>query len=95
MLDQENLGHAGHAGRSLGHRPRVLAGDEDVDIATDPAGRRDGGQGGLVEALAVVLGENENGHQTIPTSCLSFATSSSTEPSLTPAWRRGGSSTFT
>ena len=40
----------------------VGAGDEDVDVAADLAGSGDGVEGGSLEALAVVFGNDENGH---------------------------------
>ena len=42
----------------------------------------------------VVLGEDQDGHQSTPASVLSLAISSSTEPTLTPALRVAGSTVF-
>jgi hypothetical protein len=40
-------------------RLQLAAGDEDVDVATDLAGGGDGVEGGGLEALVVVFGDDE------------------------------------
>ena len=94
-LDVDHLRDAVELGRRLGDGAGVLAGDEHVDVAAHRLRGGDGLGGGVVEMRVVVLGENENGHQSTPASVLSLAISSSTEPTFTPALRVAGSAVLT
>src|SRR5439155_1732501 len=98
IIGQQYLGGAGDLRRRFGDRAAILAGDQDVDVA--PRRFRDlrgGGhrvEGGGLQRPVVVFGNNENRHQITRASSLSLATSSATEPTLTPPCRFAGSSTF-
>ena len=70
----------------------IVADDKRVDVAE----LRSGGhrcQRRVLDAAAVMLDQNQNAHFAIPIP-LSFSTSSSTLPTLIPAWRLAGSTTF-
>ncbi len=87
LLDTRDLG-----GR-LGDRADTFAGDEEVDVA-ELRGGGDGGEGGVLDLAAFVLDENQrDAHATTPRP-LSLPISSSTDATLTPAWRLAGSTTF-
>ena len=66
-----------------------------VDVAAHRLRRGHRLGGGVVQVRVVVLGEDQDGHQITPASVFSFAISSSTEPTLTPALRVAGSTVFT
>ncbi len=91
VVGEMDLAHPGDLRRRLGDCAAALAGDEQVDLA-QLRGGSDGREGRVLEVLVVVFDENEGLHQATP-SALSLATSSSTEPTLIPAWRTGGSTT--
>ena len=88
FADARQLG--GRLGGGLG----VVAGDEDVDVATQRLGRGDGFAGRGLQRAVGVIGQQENGHYSTPASALSFCTSSATLPTLTPALRLAGSEIF-
>jgi hypothetical protein len=87
----QDFRHTLDLGGGTGHDTGPRAGDEQVDVA-QRLGRRHRVQRALVERLAVMLGQDQGRHQITPASCFSFATSSWTEPTFTPAWRLAGSS---
>ena len=62
ILRDQHLGNAGELRRSLGRRTAILAGDENVDLGADcrGCGQRLGGR--VLEALVVVLGNEEDRH---------------------------------
>ena len=72
----------------------ALAGHEDVDVAAHLFRGGDRLRRRLVEVGVVVLRQDQDGHQITPASVLSFAISSSTEPTFTPALRVAGSTVF-
>src|SRR5690606_13025557 len=90
---EQNLLDPGDLRRGLGHAARLVAsGDQRVDRAE----LRGGGNGRkrcVLERARFVFDQHQRGHATAPSS-LSFATSSSTEPTLIPACRTGGSATL-
>ncbi len=71
----------------------VMAGDQDMHGRAEVLGGAQGLAGGLVEALVVVLGEQQRGHQITP-AVLSLETSSAALATLTPAERPAGSAVF-
>src|SRR5205085_11625677 len=69
--------------------------NEHVDFA-ELGSRRNRATRGLLDLAVLVVEQDEGGHQGITlASVRSFWTSSATEPTFTPAWRRGGSLTLT
>ena len=85
-----DLADAGYLRRGLSHR--IAAGDQRTDLA-QLRGRRHRRKRRVLDGLAVVLDQNKNAHFAIPRP-LSRSTSSSTEPTLIPAWRLAGSITL-
>jgi hypothetical protein len=76
----------------LRNSANVRSGDERMDFAQ----LRRGGdccERGVLDLAAFMLDVNERLHATTP-SVLSLPISSSTEPTLSPAWRLAGSTTF-
>jgi hypothetical protein len=66
-----------------------------MDIAADLRGGGHGAAGRLADGAFAAVGENEDSHAQITFASLrSLSTSSATEAALRPAWRFGGSSTF-
>ena len=72
----------------------LVAGHKDVDVAADFLRGGNGVEGGLADGLAVVIGEDEDGHQITFASLRSRSTSAFASGTLTPALRLGGSLTF-
>ncbi len=65
-VGEQHLLDAVELGGGIGHRLGILAGDQDMNIATQ---RLDGGQrlvGGILQRLVVVLGDEERGHASAP-----------------------------
>src|SRR5699024_8295126 len=94
LRDTRNLGGG------FGSAIHPLADDQDVEVAAGMAGDflggSNGAQGGGLEGAAFVLGNDQDAHcQMTFASFFSFSTSSVTDPTLTPAWRAGGSLTLT
>src|SRR5690606_39259431 len=89
-----DLPDPGDLRRRLGGRPRFprLAGHQRIDRA-QPARGGDGGEHRVLHRAALMLDENQRLHAANP-SVFSLATSSSTEPTTTPACRTGGSATL-
>ena len=85
-----DLADAGDLAGGIGHRANARSGHQQMDFAQL---RRGGhrGQGRVLDLLAVMLDQNQSLHLATP-SAFSFATSSSTEPTFTPALRLAGSS---
>src|SRR3954470_5045888 len=76
---------------SLGYAAAPCAGDQDMHRC---AQRLCGGQrlaGCIVQGMIVMLGQQQRCHDSTPASFLSLPTRSSTEVTLRPAWRLGGS----
>ena len=94
-LDVDDLRYAVEPRRRPGYRGAGLAGDEHGDVAADRLCSGHGLGGGVVQGRVVVLGEDQDGHHSTPASVFSFAISSSTEPTFTPALRVTGSAVFT
>src|SRR5690606_2957411 len=94
IAGEQDLFDPGDLRRRLRRGLRVFAraGDERVD-RPEPAGRTHGRQRRVADGAGFVFDQDQRRHATTP-SVLSFATSSSTEATFTPAWRTGGSSTF-
>ena len=93
-LDVDHLGDPVERRGLRRDRGAAVAGDEDVDLAAEAlrGGHRLGRR--VVQRRVVVLGEHQDGHQITPASVLSFSSSSSTEPTFTPALRVAGSTVF-
>ncbi len=90
---EQHLGGAVELGGGFGDALAAGAGHQHVHVLAERLG---GGHGlGDVGAqrLVVVVGEQEHGHDSTPTS-LSLATSSAALATLTPALRPGGSTVF-
>ncbi len=93
-VGDQHLAHPGDLGRGGGHRATALAGDQQVDVAADLAGGREGVEGGRGQRGIVVLGEYQDSHQITFASFFSLSTSSATDPTLMPALRAAGASTL-
>ena len=93
-LGQQHLGDAVELGRLVGHPLRALPRDEHVDLAAQLA------RGGqrlarlLGQGLVVMFGQDQSRHQITPSAFFNLSTSSSTEPTMTPASRPFGSTVF-
>ncbi|CAM3418143.1 hypothetical protein SPZE110945_19450 [Sphingomonas zeae] len=92
VVGDMDLAHASDLGGGLRHAVDALPGDDQVDL-TQLGRRRDGRQRGILDGPAVMLDPNQRLHLATP-NAFSFSTSSSTEPTLTPAWRLPGSATW-
>ena len=76
----------------LGRSADVMAGDEDVDRLPDLERRGQGAGGHVAQDAAGDFGQKKGRHDQItPASSCSFATSSATDFTLTPALRPPGS----
>ena len=81
--------------RGVRGRGEVRAREEDVNLAADGAGGRDGRRRGGSEGAVLVLGDDEDGHGQITfASVRSFWTRVATSGTSTPACRFAGSSTL-
>ena len=89
-VDMQHLGRAFELGGSLGDGLAVGAGHQHVHVLAQPLGRAHGLGDGGAERLVVVVGEEQDRHDSAPTS-LSLAISSAALATLTPALRPGGS----
>src|SRR6266508_825447 len=90
-VGEQDLLHPVELGGGFGYRPIALAGDHHVHVRAERLG---GGQrlvGRVLQRLVVVLGDEERGHDSTPTSFLSLSTSSPTVFTFTPALRPAGS----
>ena len=76
----------------IGDRADIAPGDERMDLAQLRGGSHRS-ERGVLDLAAFVLDVDERLHATTP-SVLSLPISSSTEPTLSPACRFGGSATF-
>ena len=93
IVGDVDLDSAGDLRGRLGDGADALAGDEQMHFA-ELRGGGDGGEGRVLHLAALMLDQNQSdAHATTP-KVLSLPISSSTEPTLTPAWRFAGSSTF-
>jgi hypothetical protein len=91
IFGDQHARHAVDPGRRLACGCGRGTGGQNGDVTQRPGGG-DGLGGGVQRQLAIVhFGKEKNSHYTAP-ACLSFATSSSTEPTISPALRVGGSS---
>ena len=88
-----HLGHPGQLGRCGRGLADVQADDQRMDLA-ELGGRGHRAARRLLDLAVLVVEQDERGHQITFASVLSFATSSATEPTLTPACRFGGSLTL-
>ena len=88
-------GHALQRGGLLGSGGAGGASDKNMDVTANFPGGGDGVEGSGLEALLVVFGDYENGHDQITlASFLSLLTSSATSATRTPAERLAGSATL-
>ena len=94
-LDMHHLRDPVELRRRFRDRGTVVPRDEHGDVAAHRLRRSHGLGGGVVQRAVVVLGQDQDRHQITPASDFSLAISSSTEPTLTPAWRVDGSTVFT
>src|SRR5512145_626809 len=90
----EDLLYSGDLGGGFRSLPRIMAGDEDMDLRAELLRRCDGVEGRLLEGLVVVLGEDQDSHQITFASLRNFSTSAFTSATFTPALRLEGSTTF-
>src|SRR5690606_22987064 len=87
-----DLADAGDFCACLGNAVDALAGDEQMHFAKFGCGGH-GGEGGILDRGAVMLDQYKRLHATTP-KVLSLAINSSTDATLSPAWRLGGSVTL-
>src|SRR3954454_13863881 len=87
-----DLRHTGDLRCRLRDAIRIIAGDKSVHF-TQLRRRRHRCEGGVLDVTAVMFDEDKNAHFAIPRP-LSRSTSSSTLPTLMPAWRLAGSVTL-
>ena len=87
-----DLARAGDFRGGFGDCADARSGDQQVDFA-QLSGGGDGGEGGVFDGVAVMFDEDERLHLATPIA-LSLVTSSSTEATLIPALRLGGSTTL-
>ena len=92
-VGEQHVGDPGHPGRGLGDGAAVGAGHQHAHLAQFAA-RRHGVQGGRLQGVVIVFGDDQDAHQITLASFLSLSTSSATLPTMTPVWRLDGSSTF-
>ena len=88
----EHLAYAGDFRGRVGDPADFAARDQRVDFA-ELGRRRDRGERRVLDRAAVMLDQNQDAHCTTP-KAFSLPTSSSTEPTLSPACRLAGSATF-
>ena len=95
VLDKEHPGHARKRRRLGRRRLATCAGDQHMRLAQRC--HRGHGLGQRIRRQLAVnhFAQKKNSHQITPASSFSFAISSSTEPTLTPALRVAGSTVFT
>src|SRR5262245_28451967 len=74
--------------------PRLVPGNQHMDVAAKLLRRGDGVECRLLDRLVVVLGDDENAHITFA-SLRSLSTSAFTSATFIPALRFDGSTTFT
>ena len=95
-VDQEHLAHAHHLGGRIGGGLGAGARHQHVDVAADEERGGERLERGVAQHLAVVVGDEEDGHgQSTPASFFSFMTRSGTFSTLIPPPRLAGSATFT
>ena len=87
-----DLADAGDLGSGSGNAVDALSGDEQMDFA-ELRGGGYGCEGRVLDSAVGMFDQYKRLHATTP-SVLSLATSSSTEPTLSPAWRLAGSVTL-
>ena len=87
-----DLGHAGDFRRRLRDAIGIVADDQRMDFAELRRGGH-GRQRRVLDVAAVMFDQDQNAHFAIPMP-FSRSTSSSTLPTLIPAWRLAGSTTF-
>ena len=90
-VGKQNFRNAVELGGGFGDGPAAFAGDQHMHVAAERLGSGQRLVGRILERLVVVLGEQERGHDSTPTSFLSLSTSSPTVFTFTPALRPGGS----
>ncbi len=83
-----DLADAGDLRRRIGDRADARSRDQQMDFA-ELRGGGHRGEGRVLDLLAVMFDQNQSLHLATP-SAFSFATSSSTEPTLIPALPLGG-----
>src|SRR5436309_408676 len=93
ILAPESSGRADFT--SFWSTKRTLAGDQYVDVARQLLGGGDDLVGVVLQGRVVVVGDDENGHQSTPASFFSFMTRSAADSTLMPPARFGGSVTLT
>ena len=94
-FDMDDLADAREPGGGLGCCAGIVACDQHVDIAAESLGGGDGLGGDVVEGGVAVFSEDENGHDQMAPTDLSFAIRASTSATFSPASRFFGSATFT
>jgi hypothetical protein len=92
IVGDVDLADAGDLRSGLGDRADARSGDDQMDLAELRRGGY-GGQGGVLELPLLMLDPDERLHPITPVSLI-LPISSSTEPTLIPACRFGGSATF-
>src|SRR5205085_10450516 len=91
-VSHEHLGDAGDLGRLLGNTADVRTRDQSMHFA-ELRRRGDRGKRRVADLAVAMLDQQQHAHCTTP-KAFNFPTSSSTEPTFSPAWRLGGSATF-
>jgi len=94
VVGNQHLGHAGNARGRLGGCLAAATGDQHMDFTTQCLRGRDGVMRCGLQFVVAVLSNYQSAHQITFASLRSLSTSSATEPTLMPALRSGGGSTF-
>ena len=95
IIGEQHFGHAGQFGSLSRSSIATRACDQHMHFAKRSNSSKGFRHGIRRQSAFVYISNQQNGHQITPASSLSFAISSSTEPTLTPALRPAGSTVFT
>ncbi len=94
-IGEQDLRHTLKRRRLGRRRVAALPGDQHMDLAEALHGLQRLGQRIGAKMPVADIGKKKNSHQITPASSFSFAISSSTEPTFTPALRPAGSTVLT
>ena len=95
IIRRQHLGHAGKLRGLCGGGGNTFTGDQQMHFTQRFCGRQRFCRAVRAQRAAGHFGNQKNGHQITPASSLSFAISSATLATLTPALRPCGSTVLT